>query len=183
MCMLDFCTICLFDVLVPLILLYDRWVMLELLQCLLNVRWHRKVHLFAGIVPFDGKSAISFSFLFEQARIIFLHHLYQVLSVFFPNVFYPEVVNNKRKSDWMLLMCSQPWCCLALVVPVLLQPFCQELLGDDSHLQEPVHALADFTVDVPIGCRNVKQVVMCNVIFRHVGEFQLHVLIPCHGRA
>ncbi len=85
--------------LVQLILWYNRWGRLELLQCLLNICWHQKVHLLAGIVPFDGKSAMSVPFLFEQAHIIFLHRLPQVLSVFFPNVFYPKVVNNKRKID------------------------------------------------------------------------------------
>ncbi len=70
-------------------------------------------------------------------------------------------------------MGPQPWHCFALVVPVLLQPFCQELLGSDPCLREPVHALADFAVDVPIGCQNVVQVVMYNDIVWHVGEFQL----------
>ncbi len=141
------------------------------------------MHLLAGIVPFDDKSAISFSFLFIRARIIFLHRLSQVLSMFFSDVFYPEVLNYKRKSDWALLMGPQPWRCFALVVPMFLQLFYQELLGNDPCLREPIHALADFLVDVPTGCCNVKQVVRCNDVFQHVGEFQLHVLIPCHGRA
>jgi hypothetical protein len=46
---------------------------------------------------FDGEFAISFPFLFEQAHLLFLHHLYQVLGVFFPSVFYPKVVDNKKK--------------------------------------------------------------------------------------
>jgi hypothetical protein len=103
--------------------------------------------------------------------------------MFFPDVFNPEVVNDKRKCDWAPLMGPQPWRCFALVVPVFLQPFFQELLGNDPRLQELVHALADFAVDIPAGCCNVKQVVMYNDIFWHVGEFQLQVLIPHHGHA
>jgi hypothetical protein len=68
------------------------------------------VHLFASIVPFDGEPAISFSFFFERTRIIFLHHLKEVLGMFFSNVFYPKAINNKRKADWMPRMCPQPWC-------------------------------------------------------------------------
>jgi hypothetical protein len=181
--MLDFCTVRLFDLLVWLILRYHRWVMLEPLYCLLNIQWHQKVYLLAGIVPFDGESAVTFSFHFKQAYKVFRHRLYQVLGVFFPNLFYPKVFNNERKGDGMPFMCPQPWRCFALVIAVLLQPFCQELLGDYPRLWEPVHALADFAVDVPVGCRNVEQVVMCNGIFWHVGEFQSHVLIPSHGRA
>ncbi len=71
----------------------------------------------------------------------------------------------------MPLMCPQPRRCFALVVAVLLQPFFQELLSNHPRLQEPIHALADFAVDVPLGCCNVKQVIMCNDVFRHVGEF------------
>jgi hypothetical protein len=97
--------------------------------------------------------------------------LYQVLSVFFPDIVYPKVVGDKRKSDWESLMGPQPWRCFALVVPVFLQPFCQVLLGNDPCLREPVHALDDFAVDVPIGCLDVEQVVMCNDAFQHVGEF------------
>ncbi len=92
--MLDFCAIRLFDVLVRLILRYDRWGMLELLQSLLNIQWHQKMHLLAGIVPFDGESTVSFSFLFKRACIILLHCLYKVLDVFFFDVFYPKVVDN-----------------------------------------------------------------------------------------
>jgi hypothetical protein len=103
--------------------------------------------------------------------------------MFFLNVFYPKVVDDKRKSDWAPLIGSQPWHCFALVEPVFLQPFFQELLGNDPRLREPVHALADFAVDVPVICCNVEQVVMCNDVFRHVGEFQLHVLISHHGHA
>ena len=82
--------------------------------------------------------------------------------MFFPNVLYPKVVNDKRKSDWAPLMGPQPWRSFTLVVPVFLLPCCQELLGNDPCLWEPVHALANFSVDVPIGCCNVEQVVMCN---------------------
>jgi hypothetical protein len=168
--MLDFHTIRLFDMWVQLILQYNWWGMLEMFQCILNVQWHQKVHLLTGIVPFDGKSAISFPLLFEQASIILLHHLYQVLGVFIPNIFYPKVVNNKRKGDWMPLMCLQPRCYFAVGVAMLLQPFCQELLGNDYHLREPVHALADFAVDLPIGCCDVKQVIMFNDILLRCGR-------------
>jgi hypothetical protein len=156
---------------VRLILWYDWWGMLEKLQSILNARWHQKVHLLVGIIPFDGKSAISLPYFFEQAHIIFLHHLYQVLGMFFPNVFYPKVVDDKRKSDWTPLTHPQPRHCFALGLAMLLQPFCQELLGNDPHLQEPIHALEDFTVDVPIGCCNVKQLIMFKDVLRHIGEF------------
>ncbi len=118
-CMLDFCTISLFDMLVWLILRYNRWGMLEPLQCLLKVCWHQKVHLLVGIVPFDGKSAaISFPFLFKQARIVFLHRLSQVLSVFVPNLFYPKVVGNVRK-----VIGRQSWVHSPGVVLLWLYPF------------------------------------------------------------
>jgi hypothetical protein len=142
-----------------------------MLHCILDVQWHQKVHLLAGIIPFDGKSAISFLFLLEQASIIFLHHLCQVLGVFFPNVFYPKAVNDKRKSDWTPLMHPQPRHCFALGVAMFLQPFCQEFLGKDPRLREPVHALADFSVSVPARCCNVEQVIMFNDVLRHVGDF------------
>ncbi len=129
------------------------------------------MHLLAGIVPFDGKFVISFPFLFKQAHIILLHRFYQVLGMLFPDVFYPKVVDNDGQGDWMPLMCPQPRHCFPLGVAVLLQSFCQELLGNDARLREPVHALVDFAVDIPVGCCNVKQLIMFNDVLRHVGEF------------
>ena len=110
---------------------------LEPLQCLLNVQWHQKVHLLASIVPFDGKSAISFPFFFEQACIIFLHRLSQVLSVYFPDVFYPKVIDDERTCDWVPLMDPQPWRCFALFVPMFLQLFCQELGACSKSKRQP----------------------------------------------
>jgi hypothetical protein len=91
--------------------------------------------------------------------------------MFFSNVFYPKVVNDKIKGDWTPLMCSQPGHCFALGVTVFLKPFCQQFLCNDPCLREPVRALMDFAVDIPVGCCNVEQVVMCNDVFWHVGEF------------
>jgi hypothetical protein len=31
--------------------------------------------------------------------------------------------------------------------------------------------LVDFAVDLPIGCCSVAQVIVCNDVVRHVGEF------------
>ncbi len=75
LCMFDFCPILFFDLWVRLVLRHNWRGMLELFECVFEVERHRYVHLLARIVPFDGESAVSFPFWFEQALIIFLHLL------------------------------------------------------------------------------------------------------------
>ncbi len=45
--------------------------------------------------------------------------------MFFSDVFYPEVINNKIKGDLMPLLCPQPRGYFNLGVTVVLQPICQ----------------------------------------------------------
>jgi len=73
--------------------------MLEALESIFNAFWHREMHLLAWIIPLDGESTVSFSFFFDQALIIFLDRLQEVLGVLLTNVFDSKVVDDQRKRN------------------------------------------------------------------------------------
>ena len=74
--------------------------MLETLERLFDIRRHLQMHFSAHVVPFDGKSAISFAVPTTRTLIILSYHVQEVLRIFLANVFYSEIVYDKRELDW-----------------------------------------------------------------------------------
>ena len=99
------------------------------------------------------------------------------------NVLNPEVVDDEGERDWSPFVRPKSWGGLALGVPVFLESFGQEFLGDDSRLGEAIHALPDFAVDVTVWRRDVSELVVRDHVVGHVRQFQSHVLVPLHWRA
>jgi hypothetical protein len=111
-----------FDVLMWLILQYDRWRMLKHFNAFLTYHGIKRCTflLLADIIPLDGKSTISFPLLFKQARIIFLHCLYEVLGMFFSNIFYPKVITREKLIGCHSCVHSPARRCFTLGVTVFL---------------------------------------------------------------
>ncbi len=69
---------------------------LEALESIFDVFWHREMYLLARVIPLDGESTVSFPFVFDQALVIFLDRLQEVLGVLLTDVFDAKVVNDQR---------------------------------------------------------------------------------------
>jgi hypothetical protein len=151
---------------------------LEALESIFDVFWHQEMYLLAWVIPLDGESTVSFSFFFDQALIIFLDRLQEVLGVLLTDVFDSKVVNDQRERDGTPLMLPQTRSGFALQTAMFLQSFGKEFLCDDPHLGESVHALADLAVHISIRGCNVAQFVVLNDVVRHVCKFQTHVFVP-----
>ena len=82
-----------------MVLWYEGGGVLETFETIFDVFWHREMHLLAWIIPLDGESTVSFSFFFDQALIIFLDPLQEVLGVLLTDVFDSKVINHQRKDD------------------------------------------------------------------------------------
>ena len=72
------------------------------------------MHLFTLVIPLNGESTVSFPFFFDQALIIFLDCLQQVLDVFLTNVFDSKIVDDQCKGDGSPFVFPQPGSGLAL---------------------------------------------------------------------
>ena len=138
------------------------------------------MHLLAWVIPLDGESTVLFSFFFNQALIIFLDRLQEVLGVLFTNVFDSKDIDDQREHNGTSLVLPQTGSDFALRIAMFLQTFGEEFLCDDPRLGETVHALADLAVHEFIRGCDVVQFVVLDDVDQHVREFQTHVFIPDH---
>ncbi len=69
---------------------------------------------------------------------------------------------------------------LALLVAVLVESFFKEILCEDAHLWETVHALLYFDIDCTIVVGQVCEVVEFNEIRREVAKFHVHGFWSVH---
>ena len=60
---------------VRLMLWHNRGRVLEALESIFDVFWHREMYLLAWVIPLDGESTVSFTFFFDRALVIFLDRL------------------------------------------------------------------------------------------------------------
>ena len=58
------------------------------------------MHFSARVVPFDGKSAISFAVPIARTLIVLSNCVQEVLRVLLADVFYSEIVDDKGELDW-----------------------------------------------------------------------------------
>ncbi len=144
---------------------------LEALESIFDVLWHREMHLLARVIPLNGESTVSFSFFFDRALIIFLDCLQEVLGVLFSDVFDSKIVDDQGERNGMPLVLPQTRSCFALRIAMFLQSFGEEFLCDDPRLGEPVHALADLAVHESIRGCDIAQFVVLDDVVRHVREF------------
>ena len=77
------------------------------------------MHFSARVVPFDGKSAISFAVPIARALIVLSYCVQEVLRISLANVFYSKIVYDKRELDGVRLVRPQSRRCLALCVAVI----------------------------------------------------------------
>ncbi len=77
------------------------------------------MHFSARVVPFDGKSAISFAVPIALTLIVLSYCVQEVLRIFLADVFYSKIVYDKGELDWVRLVQPQSGRCLALCVAVI----------------------------------------------------------------
>jgi hypothetical protein len=46
---------------------------LEALETIFDVFWHRDMHFLVWVIPLNGESTVSFSLFFDRALIVFLN--------------------------------------------------------------------------------------------------------------
>ena len=80
---------------VGLILGVLRGGMVETNQGIVDVAWHGKVDLVLGVVPIEGEAKVFPAGPILRNLIVRLECRNEVVSVFFANVFDPEIVHNK----------------------------------------------------------------------------------------
>jgi hypothetical protein len=93
--------------------------MLESLECLLDVCWHGQMHFSSHVVPFDGKSAISFAVPIVRTLIVLSNCVQEVLRVLLADVFYSKIVDDKGELDWARFVRPQSGRCLTLCVAMV----------------------------------------------------------------
>jgi hypothetical protein len=107
---------------------------LEALETIFDIFWHRDMHFLVWVIPLNGESTVSFSFFFNRALIVFLDRFQEVLGVLLTKVFDSKVVDDQREYNGTPLVFPLTGSGLALQVAMFLQSFGEELLCDDPHL-------------------------------------------------
>ena len=77
------------------------------------------MHFLARVVPFYGKSAISFAIPIARTLIVLSFRVQEVFRIFLAKVFYSKIVYYKGELDWAQLVRPQSGHCLALCVAVV----------------------------------------------------------------
>jgi len=132
------------------------------------------MHFSARVVPFDGKPAISFAIPIARTLIILLYCVQEVLRIFLADVFYFEIVYDKRELDGARLVQPQSRRCLALCVAMISQAIYQEFLCYYPCLWETIHSLLGLTIYEAAIFRRLISCSCYNLASRDPGT--LHVL-------
>ena len=112
--------------------------------------------------------AISFAIPIARTLIILLYSVQEMLCIFLADVFYLEIVYDKRELDGPRLVQPQSRRCLALCVAVISQGICQEFLCYYPCLQETIHSLLGLTIYQANWGRNLPKIVVLDYIVGHV---------------
>jgi hypothetical protein len=78
-----------------LVLFYDWGGVLEALETIFDVFWHRDMYFLVWVIPLNGESTVSFSLFFDQALIEFLDRFQEVLGVLLTDIFDSKVVDDQ----------------------------------------------------------------------------------------
>ena len=79
-------------------------LVIELLQAILHIPWHCKVHLFFGVVPSQVNSNVSFNLPIFSDGVGFLQGIQEWVEVFLVYVFDAEIVNDRSERNWSGVM-------------------------------------------------------------------------------
>ena len=75
---------------------------------------------------------------------------HEVVNMLFANVLYSKIINAKSEGNWAPSVCPKAWYKCVLVVSLCVESLFQQLLGEESRLEESIHSSPDFNVDVSV---------------------------------
>ena len=100
----------------------------ELYECLFDVIGHVQVHLSFGVVPFHMDTNVSLTCPICGDFVVFFEYCFEVVCVFFADIFYSKVIDYKCELYWSCFM--TPWSSdeFALVIAVFVESFFEEFV-------------------------------------------------------
>ena len=100
----------------------------------------------------------------------------------FANVFDTKVVHNEDKGDWAPLVSPEAGREVALIVPMELEPFKEQVVGKFSGLFESVDSFVDFEI-YPSSVCVMCEIVLVDEFLRDVTEFDPDIFSAVKWRA
>ena len=124
----------------------------ELYECFLDVIWHVQVYLSFVVVPFHVNANVSFPCPICGDFVVFFECVFEVICMFFSNIFYSEVIDHECELYWSCLVTPESWDEFALMISVFVESFFEEFVCEEACLWESVHAFDHLKVDETFRC-------------------------------
>ena len=153
---------------------------LELVQCFVNVAWHRDVNIPVGLIPREGEAAEKRSGPVNGDGLQAAECGNEMVRRGVAGVLDAEIVDNKREHYGQVGVCPEQRRAGDGGIAVFGDMQSEAIVGNDAGLLEAGHAFSDLEVD-PAVLGKCKKVVLRNDLIRYRVEGQTNVLVAVHG--